>query len=83
MLETYPAFIWVQMNIVTLFSYSIIHNNIIFIDLYSTFQNFRFHVKCSIFVSSALDMQNKNLLLIHGIVIILLDTIEVLKISEN
>ena len=35
---------------------------------YSTFQNFRFHVKCSIFVSSTFDMQNQDLL-IHDITI--------------
>ena len=44
-------------------------NNIIFIGLYSTFQNFRFHVKCSVFVSSTFDMQKQDLLLIHDIVI--------------
>ena len=44
-------------------------NNIIFIGLYSTFQNFRFRVKCSVFVSSTFDMQKQDLLLIHDIVI--------------
>ena len=49
---------------VMLFSYSIYINNIIFIGLSSNLQNFRFHVKCSVFVSSTCDMQNldRNLL---------------------
>ena len=34
---------------VMLFSYSIYINNIIFIGLHSKLQNFRFHVKCSVF----------------------------------
>ena len=37
---------------VTLFSYSIIIYNIIFIGLYNNLQNFLFHVKCSVFVAS-------------------------------
>ena len=48
------------MNIVMLFSYSIYINNIIFNDLQSNLQNFRFHVKCSVFVSSTFDMQNQD-----------------------
>ena len=43
-----------------LFSYSIYINNIIFIGLYSNLQNFCFHVKCSVFVSSTFDMQNQD-----------------------
>ena len=42
---------------IMLFSYSIIYiNNIIFISLYSNLRNFRFHVKCSVFVSSTCDI---------------------------
>ena len=43
-----------------LFSYSIYINNIIFICLYSNLQNFCFHLKCSVFVSSTCDMQNQG-----------------------
>ena len=35
-------------------------NNIIFIGLYNNLQNFRFHVKCSVFVASICDMQNQD-----------------------
>ena len=38
---------------VTLFCYSIYINNMIFIGLHCNLQKFRFHVKCSVFVSSA------------------------------
>ena len=50
----------VQMNIVMLFSYNIYINNIIFIGLQRNLQNFRFHVKGSVFVSSTFDMQNQD-----------------------
>ena len=43
-----------------LFSYSIYVNNIIFIGLYSSLQNFSFHIKCSVFVSSTFDVQNQD-----------------------
>ena len=45
---------------VMLFSYSIYINNIIFTGLHSNLQNFRFHVKCTVFVSSTFDMQKKT-----------------------
>ena len=49
------------MNIMLRYSLTVQYiNNIIFIGLYSNFQNFRFNVKCSVFVSSTIDMQNQD-----------------------
>ena len=40
------------MNTLLRYSLTVYINNIIFIGLYSNLQNFRFHVKCSVFVAS-------------------------------
>ena len=64
LLGPYPAFIRDTNELyVTLFSYRKYINNIILIGLHSNLQNFRFHVKCSVFCVfniSWLDMQNQD-----------------------